>query len=246
MSGQDSIGVTLAHVDPSLLSCWEEMVKRGEECSLLLKHRSGRITATLQCITSPASLSLTSPAGKIKKKNKNKGYNKKRLEDLLAYHQRLVVERGLPPSRLMMQHAAASDSASASPTQSTDVGKPFKCDQCDFSSDSKRGLKVHIGKAHKMLASPEKMRAPPSGSSLAVSPLKELKEIQKDLQNGFKCGGCEEVFNNEDDMNTHIENNHFSIRCGNCKELIWDKEPPAYPACPACFVPWSLPASCYL
>ena len=51
MSGPDSIGVTLAHVDPSLLSCWEGMVKRGEECSLLLKHSKGRVVATLQCAT---------------------------------------------------------------------------------------------------------------------------------------------------------------------------------------------------
>ena len=27
--------------------------------------------------------------------------------------------------------------------------KPFKCEQCDFSSDTKRGLSVHIGKAHR-------------------------------------------------------------------------------------------------
>ncbi len=38
MAGKDSTDVTLAHVDPSLVSCWDKMVKRGEECSLLLKH----------------------------------------------------------------------------------------------------------------------------------------------------------------------------------------------------------------
>ena len=48
---------------------------------------------------------------------------------------------------LMKQHAVASESASAS--QNTEFRKPFKCDQCNFSSDSKRGLKVHIGKAHR-------------------------------------------------------------------------------------------------
>ena len=48
MSGQDSIDVTLAYVDPSLLSCWQEMVKRGEEGTLMLKHSRGQVTATLQ------------------------------------------------------------------------------------------------------------------------------------------------------------------------------------------------------
>ena len=157
MSGQDSFGVTLAHVNPSLLSCWEAMVKQGEECSLFLKHSDGRITATLQCTTSSASSTSTPPAGELKKKKKkSKGNKKRRFEALLAFHQRLVDEKGLPPSRLMKQHAAASESASAS--QNTELRKPFKCDQCNFSSDSKRGLKVHIGKAHR---EPEELQGDP-------------------------------------------------------------------------------------
>ena len=51
MSSDDSPGVTLALVDPSLLSSWEGMVKRGVECSLLLKHSKGKIIATLQSTT---------------------------------------------------------------------------------------------------------------------------------------------------------------------------------------------------
>ena len=51
MSSEDSSGVTLALVDPSLLSSWEGMVKRGVECSLLLKHSKGKIIATLQSTT---------------------------------------------------------------------------------------------------------------------------------------------------------------------------------------------------
>ena len=88
MSGPDSFGVTLAHVNPSLLSCWEAMVKQGEECSLFLKHSDGRITATLQCTTSSASSTSTPPAGELKKKKKkkSKGNKKRRFEALLAFH----------------------------------------------------------------------------------------------------------------------------------------------------------------
>lgn len=74
MSSEDSVGLTLAMVDPSLLSSWEAMVKRGEECSLMLKHSKGKITATLQCTTPTPSLarssspSPTSPAKKRKKR----------------------------------------------------------------------------------------------------------------------------------------------------------------------------------
>ena len=147
MPDQDSIDVTLAHVDPSLLSCWQEMVKRGVECSLLLKHRSGKMIATLQCTTSSTrSSSPSTSSSSAKKRKKNRGNKMKRLEALLAYHQRLVTEKGLPPSRLMKQHAAAL--APASSIQSSG-GKQFKCDQCKFESDSQRGLRVHIGRSHK-------------------------------------------------------------------------------------------------
>ena len=82
MSGQDSTDVTLANVDPSLLSCWQEMVKRGQECSLLLKHRSDKVIATLQYTTTRSS--SPSNSSSAKKRKKNKGNKEKRLEALLA------------------------------------------------------------------------------------------------------------------------------------------------------------------
>ena len=158
MSGKDSGEVTLALVDPSLLSSWEEMVKRGEECSLLLLHSKGKITATLQC-TKPApssSLATASPSPPQAKRKKNKGSKERRLKSLLAYHQRLVDEKGLPPSRLMEQHAVAPDLNPSNPEQISDA-KKVQCEQCDFSTNSQRGLKVHIRRAHKLIE-PEVLR----------------------------------------------------------------------------------------
>ena len=108
MSGKDSTDVTLAHVDHSLVSCWDKMVKRGEECSLQLKHSKGRVTATLQCTTTVKPFTSSPSLSPSAKKKKRKGGKKKKLEKLLAYHQRLVAEKGLPPSRLMEEHAATS------------------------------------------------------------------------------------------------------------------------------------------
>ena len=158
MSGKDSGEVTLALVDPSLLSSWEEMVKRGEECSFLLLHSRGKITATLQC-TKPApssSLATASPSPPQAKRKKNKGNKEKRLKSLLAYHQRLVDEKGLPPSRLMEQHAVVLEPNPSNPERISD-GKKVQCEQCDFSTNSQRGLKVHIGRAHKLME-PEILR----------------------------------------------------------------------------------------
>ena len=37
--------VTLALVDANVLACWEDKVKLGLECSLLLKHSEGKLLA---------------------------------------------------------------------------------------------------------------------------------------------------------------------------------------------------------
>ena len=187
MSSEDSTDVTLAKVDPALVSCWDRLVKQGKECSLLLKHSKGRVVATLQCTsTSSAFLtdsspSLTSPA----KRKKRRGGKKKRLEALLAYQQRLVVEKGLPPSRLMVQHAAASSNISSSADQSPGLkAMQFKCYQCNFSSKSKRDLKVHIGRNHKDIQTPEGLRGGELENSLNIS---ELSENREECSSVFKA-----------------------------------------------------------
>ena len=137
------------------------MVKPGEDCSLQLKHIKGKVIAVHKPSTS------SSPSAKEKKK-KGKAGKKKKLEKLLAYHQRLVEEKGLPPSRLMEKHAASSP---APPTKVTSE-KHFRCDQCEFASDSQRGLKVHIGRSHKET---EVLRAEEHEESFALSEMTEIR-----------------------------------------------------------------------
>ena len=173
MAGKDSTDVTLAHVDPSIVSCWDKMVKRNRECSLLLKHSKGKVIATLQCTTpikTTTSSNFSTPsAEEEKKKKKRKGCKKRKLEKLLAYHQRLVAEKGLPPSRLMEEHAATSPSPSTKVTSE----KQFHCDQCDFASDSQCGLKVHVGRSHKET---EVLRAEEHDVSFALSEVSEIRD----------------------------------------------------------------------
>ena len=125
MAAANSMDVTLVPVDTSILSCWEEKVKQGIECSLLLNHSKGKVITTLKCsadLQPPEAGSVRHLApstqaeekGRTKKRKKNKGGKKKKLESLLAYHQRLVVEKGLPPSRLMLEQAAQKQSSSSS------------------------------------------------------------------------------------------------------------------------------------
>ena len=240
MSGVESNGVTLALVDSSILSCWEEMVKQGKECSLLLKHNKGKVTVKLQSTsnvssTPQASLSASPAAKKRKKKSK-----KKRLERLLAFHQRLVEEKGLPPSRLMLQQAAVA-SATSPPSQCPGPNEePFKCDQCGFSSKSKRGLKVHNGKQHKDLKLPENLLSEDLDKSLNLSLQSEIEDqdISETAVNIFchncrkhlspnhtchQCGGCGKICNSRDDLGNHTNTVH-PLMCYLCFQFFKDKE----------------------
>lgn len=120
MSDKNFSDITLAYADPNLLLCWDEKVEQGSECTILLKHSKGKVKTILRTRSVkilhpkvlPSAALLSTPAEKKKKKNGNK---KKRLEALLSCHQRLVEDKGLPPSRLMLQHAPVSGDLQVDP-----------------------------------------------------------------------------------------------------------------------------------
>ena len=121
-----------------------DKVKLGLECSLLLKHSDGKITSTLQYSSSTLPPPL-SQAEKVKKKHAKKTKRStKKLDSLLAFQKHLVEEKGLPPTMLMLQHAAVFTSSSSPVSEPEKVREEFKCGECEFSSKSKRGLKTHI------------------------------------------------------------------------------------------------------
>ena len=144
--------VTLAFADCDLLLCWEEKVKQGAECTLLLKHSKGKIETILKSrsskISQPKVLpSADKPSIPAEKKKRKKANKKKRLEALLAFQKRLVEEKGLPPSRLMLQQAAVSPSNSVQ--AEIEEFEHFRCDHCEYTTFSKHGVSVHMGYRHK-------------------------------------------------------------------------------------------------
>ena len=151
-------------------------MKQGIDCSLLLKHSKGKVITTLRCsvvLHPPRAkegrhLTPSSQAEeKRRKKKKNKGGKKKKLESLLSYHKRLVEEKGLPPSRLMLQQAAARQPIPP---------EKFQCDQCEFTSSSKRGVSSHKGHNHKNSQEPETVRELEQNKSLNLSDLSVARE----------------------------------------------------------------------
>ena len=170
MCGQDSTDVTLVYADPALLLCWEEKVKQGVECSLHLKYSKGKFTSTLQCSSTKdipeLGPSSTSQAEKIKKKKKG---SKKKLEALINYQKHLVAEKGLPPSRLMVEQAASATSPYL-PVQMPGLKEnEFKCEHCEKCFNSLRGLKTHMGHIHRDIQKPEQARHEELNISLEAS-----------------------------------------------------------------------------
>ena len=70
------------------------------------------------------------------------------------------------------------------------------------------------------------------------SPLKKRGEEELNLQ-VYKCEACEEGFDTEDDLDTHMETHGKCMFCPWCKELFWDCDEAK--ACPGCSTPWPSP-----
>ena len=133
-------------------------MKQGAECTLLLKHSKGKIETILKSrsskISQPKVLpSADKPSIPAEKKKRKKANKKKRLEALLAFQKRLVEEKGLPPSRLMLQQAAVSPSNSVQ--ADIEEFEHFRCDHCEYTTFSKHGLSVHMGYRHKKQQKPD-------------------------------------------------------------------------------------------
>ena len=128
-----------------------------------------------------------------KKKKKNNGNKVKKLKALLEYHKSLVVEKGLPPSNLMLQHAKEAYSLPPSqpePKQAT----VLKCDKCNNTFTSKRKLKSHTKNAHKDFQKPE-----------------ELCVEEADISLNLFCDVCDFSATSKTEINRHTRKQHEHI-----------------------------------
>ena len=128
--------VPLVSVDLAILLCWEEQVNQGKDCSLFLECKNGKISTILnvsQLRSSDAKASKLTPASESQAGIKKKKNSSKRLQKLLACHQCLVTEKGLPPTRLMLQHAAAPVTESAKKPEQEESTPEFSENSLDNS-----------------------------------------------------------------------------------------------------------------
>ena len=227
MAAPDIPDVTLASVNPAILLCWEEQVRQGMECSLFLKHRKGKFITILKCtnyesseakaksnVQSQAEIHLRNKKVKDKKTiasappppieantKKRKGTSKKkRLEALLSYHQRLVLEKGLPPSRLMLLQAEVASSPSILNEKSANEDAIlFKCDYCEHTASSMHEVNAHMSCIHK-----EQLKLADHVVDSSSVQMIEDEKSDDSLSPSFKCPSCRKIFETEHTLAIHI------------------------------------------
>ena len=166
-----------------LLSTYNRVRGAGGEASLSLKTVDGKVSAVLEVqLGPPTSLRPGAPeacqqaAGSVpqqldqhRRRRRHRGPGRQARD---AARQEAWRKRRLESQQPQQPPPPAveppADNIALSPVKSPEkkndpghpVSKPFKCEQCDFSSDTNRSLSVHIGKTHR----PE----PASGRLLAI------------------------------------------------------------------------------
>ena len=110
-----------------------QKVKQSRECSLLFEYKNGNVTTTLKVckVLKSEARAPTTDSKSLAEITKKKKVEKK-LSKLLAYHKRLVDEKGLSPSNLLLQHSAESSSSSPPAKKARQEDhSAFKCDFCE-------------------------------------------------------------------------------------------------------------------
>ena len=120
------------------------------------------------------------------------------------------------------------------------------CKHCEYKATSEKGLRQHIRMKHRdiQLKSGMPTSIPPESlreslslrDSLTLSPIATRNRDEKPFKCDAPVDGCEEAFNCEDDLKNHIDYDHSSTICYNCKEEFWEQK---FEACPACYVSWT-------
>ena len=97
---------------------------------------------------------------------------------------------------------STSESTSATGLESNQntkkQGKGFQCDQCDLDFKTENGLKIHKGKSHKEVSSPEKKRRSSSKSSLILSPIRDQSRVEPCHNCGLEMSPAHQCQNDQD------------------------------------------------
>ena len=104
--------------------------------------------------------------------------------------------------------------------KSVPVTDKFKCEKCDFETDSEKGLKTHTTRKHTILANGNY----PKTCDLCEKQFTNVSEMKKHMKTHsfkkvkFKCEDCDFVGQSRETMEVHIGKAHTDqFECGLCE-----------------------------
>ena len=89
-----------------------------------------------------------------------------------------TLRRNAKRRKEFLMKKSTSDSSSTGLEFNQKQCKGFQCDQCDLDFKTENCLKIHKGKSHKEVSSPEKMRKPSTEPSLIVTPIMDFSRVE--------------------------------------------------------------------
>ena len=96
--------------------------------------------------------------------------------------------------------------------------EPVKCNQCDFETNSKHGLKIHTARKHTLINENSSLKC-----ELCDQEFEKQKDLRKHLKSHsyiearFKCVDCDFVGESNETMEVHVGKEHTNtFECGIC------------------------------
>ena len=140
----------------NLLEIFKKFEKDGRQATLSIATNAGKTKIRLELDLSLSPAEPTPPASGGQRHRRRGPAKKAKAKARAALHQAtLASASAADPVARGEEHVPVlktpEKELSSPPIADLNrpLRKPFKCEQCDFSSDTKRGLSVHIGKAHR-------------------------------------------------------------------------------------------------
>ena len=104
----------------------------------------------------------------------------------------------------------------------------FKCEECNFSTSSKQGLRTHEKRKHTKASEQNKF---PRSCDLCDKKIRNVVELKQHMKThsykavDYKCAECDFMGSNDTTMEVHMGKEHCEkIECGMCDSAFNDSE----------------------
>ena len=129
-----------------------------------------------------------------------------------------TLRRNAKRRKEFLSKKSTSESASAADLESnqqpTKQSKGFQCNQCELDFKTENGLKIHKGRSHKEVYSPEKLRKSSTQPPLPVSPIRDQARVESCHNCGMDMSPTHICENDQDSEPDEVPEKPIICGCG--------------------------------